>query len=94
MRLPKQIDPEKNRKVRAVLFAIGIGGSIHLSVLFISALVKGNIMLFNPLLALDVDKIWPSIENTPWTLLIGWFSLIGGSIAAYYLLTKSKDSND
>jgi hypothetical protein len=87
----KKLNPEKNLLVRAVLYLVGIGGALHFTTLFIIAIKEHNWVWFNPLFAVDVDRVFPSLKNTYLTFFGGWLAMALGVWVIYKILQKSKN---
>jgi hypothetical protein len=83
-----KFNPEKNKAVRATLYVIGIGGALHFATLFIIATKENNWVWFNPLFAIDVDRVFPSLKNNPLTFFGGWFLLVLGAYVMYKILQR------
>jgi|GEM_PF-3241400 len=85
-----KLDPENNQGIRATLYVIGIGGALHFATLFIIAIKENNWVWFNPLFAIDVDRVFPGLKNNPLTFFGGWLLLALGSFTMYKLLQRTK----
>jgi hypothetical protein len=86
MNIPKKMDPEKSPILRAGLYAVGIGGIIHFSVLFVVAIIEDNFIWFNPLFAIDLDRIYPWLKHNALTFFGGWAFLAVSGFLIYKIL--------
>lgn len=71
----KRLNPETNLVTRSLLYVIGIGGLLHFASLLIIAIKSDNSAYFNPLLAVDFDRVFPSLRDNPLTFFGGWLLL-------------------
>lgn len=87
------INPEKNLKIRAALYVIGVGGLIHLSSLLILAISKQDLNYFNPLYTVDIDQLWKGINDNYLIYACGWIVFALAIIFVYRILdsTHNKD---
>jgi hypothetical protein len=90
MYLVDKLNPEKNIYMRSLLYAIGIGGLLHLLTLMVLTIKEGNLIWFNPLFAVDVDKVFPGLKNNPLTFIGGWLILIVIVLGVKKFLVKNK----
>lgn len=84
----KNINPENNAKIRATLYIIGTGGAIHLMVLLVVAVINRKAAYFNPLYAIDVDHLWPTLLNGMLIYILGWAVFAGFIYLVYRLINK------
>lgn len=84
------LNPEKNKKVRAVLYVIGIGGLLHLATLLTLAIVRRDAAYFHPLYTIDADQLWPSSHGNWLVYVTGWL-VFGLLIWAAYRLIQRRD---
>lgn len=82
------INPEKNKKVRAVLYVIGIGGLTHLSVLLTIAILRRDPAYFHPLYTIDADQLWPSSHGNWLVYVSGWLLFFGLIYLMYRFITR------
>lgn len=82
------INPEKNKKVRALLYVIGIGGLVHLATLLTLSIVKGDPKYFHPLYTIDVDQLWGATDGNWFVYITGWLVFGGLVYLAYRLITR------
>jgi hypothetical protein len=84
------LNPEKNKKVRALLYVIGCGGLAHLTTLLILAVIRRDAAYFHPLYTIDADQLWPSSHGNWFVYITGW--LIFGLLiyAAYRLIQRGE----
>ena len=89
LKLFKQLNPERNIKVRSVLYVIGAGGTLHLLTLLCLSIIKRDIHFFNPFYTVDIDQIWPATRDNMVLYAIGWagFAVI---IALTYAILKRR----
>jgi hypothetical protein len=90
MYLVDKLNPEKNIYMRSLLYAIGIGGLLHLLTLMVLAIKEGNLIWFNPLFAVDVDKVFPGLKSNPLSFIGGWLILIVIVFGVKRFLIKDK----
>lgn len=83
-----EINPEKNHVFRAFIYLIGFGGILHLATLLIVALEKHNFIWFNPLFAVDLEKIFPGTINNPLTFFGGWALFASGGFVIYKVIRR------
>jgi hypothetical protein len=88
----RNLNPENNSFVRAVLYVVGIGGFMHLTVLLIFAITKQQNGFFNPLFAIDFDRVFPTLINNPFTFFGGWV-VFGLAIFVVYTLLSKDNKN-
>jgi hypothetical protein len=88
------LSPETNVATRSLFYAVGIGGLIHFLALFVTALKEHNFVWFNPLFAVDFDRVFPGLKNNPLTFFGGWLSLALGAWAISKVIKGRKSSND
>lgn len=91
MKLLKRLNPERNLKIRAMLYVIGIGGFSHLSILLILSITKGKSELFNPANTIDLEKIFPRIVSNPFTYALGWLIFFGLIFLVYRILVRNQE---
>lgn len=84
------INPEKNLKVRAVLYVVGTGGIIHLLTLFILAITKDDPHYFNPLYTVDIDQLWSGAKENYFVYFMGWAVFVAGIYCVYRLLESQE----
>jgi len=94
MRLIDEMNPEKNTIVRATLYAIAGGGALHFVALLLTAVKTGNAVWFNPLFAIDFDRIFPGLKNNFLTFIGGWLLLALSTWTISTWLRKQKVAND
>lgn len=82
-------NPEKNLKIRAVLYVIGVGGLIHLSTLLILAISKQDLDYFSPLYTVDIDQLWSGVNNNYFIYISGWLIFFSAITIVYKLLVKA-----
>jgi hypothetical protein len=86
-----RFNPEKNIYVRSLLYAVGVGGALHLLTLLAIAIKEGDLIWFNPLFAVDVDKVFPSLKNNPLSFVGGWLLLLASMLVIKKLLQENKN---
>lgn len=84
------INPEKNKKVRALLYVIGCGGLAHLLTLLVLAITKGDAAYFHPLYTIDADQLWPSSHGNWFVYISGWALFAALIYLAYRLISRGK----
>lgn len=87
----KKLGPENNLAVRATLYLIGIGGLVHFTTLFIVAIKEHNWVWFNPLFAVDIDRVFPGLKNNFLTFFGGWIAMAVGVWMVYKILKRYKN---
>lgn len=87
------INPEKNLKIRAALYVIGVGGLIHLTSLLILTISKQDLNYFNPLYTVDIDQLWKGVNDNYLIYTSGWIVFTLAIIFVYRILdsTHNKD---
>jgi hypothetical protein len=85
-----KFNPENNKAVRATLYVIGCGGALHFASLFIIALKEHNWVWFNPLFAIDMDRVFPGLKNNYLTFFGGWLLLAIGAYVIFKILERKK----
>lgn len=85
----KHLNPEQNTTTRAILYAIGAWGVIHISIMAILSVYKGDIRELNTLIAINADKFIPSIKTSYVMFVVSWIGLVGTVIAIKKLISKN-----
>jgi hypothetical protein len=75
--LLNKFNPESNKTVKSILYAIGSWGVIHLSIMCGVAIYRADIRELNTLVAINMDKFIPSIKESYVLFVISWVGLIG-----------------
>lgn len=87
------INPEKNLKVRAILYVIGVGGLIHLTSLLILAISKQDLNYFNPLYTVDIDQLWKGINDNYLIYAGGWIAFALAIFFVYKILDNAHNKD-
>jgi hypothetical protein len=82
------INPEKNKKIRALLYVIGCGGLAHLLTLLVLAISRRDAAYFHPLYTIDADQLWPSSHGNWVVYVAGWLVFTGLIYTAYRLIQR------
>lgn len=80
MSLWNRFNPERNKTVRAYLYFIGTGGTAHLTTLTILSIIHHDITMASPIYAIDLEKIFPILQQNPLTFTIAWAVTIGSVV--------------
>jgi hypothetical protein len=70
---------------------VGSGGALHFATLFILAIKNHNFVWFNPLFAIDLDRVFPGLKNSYLTFLGGWLAMALGVWVTYKILQRSRE---
>lgn len=82
------LNPEKNKKIRAVLYVIGCGGFLHLLTLLTLAVIRRDAAYFHPLYTIDADQLWPSSHGNWLVYISGWLIFAVFIYLTYRLITR------
>lgn len=85
----QSLQPEGNKKTRSLLYAIGGGGFIHLLTLLVVAITNKDAAYFNPLYAVDIDRVLPNFAHSIGGYIFGWAFLC----VTVYAIYRSLDSS-
>jgi hypothetical protein len=81
--------PESNQITKAILYAVGSWGVLHLCIMAVFALFKRDVRELNTLIAINIDRIIPAVKESYILFIISWIGLISTVYCCYILIKKS-----